>query len=180
MDIRKIVVEVEETHAVPGRVLEHPTRKAVASVVVRNPFAGRYVEDVTPLVELGAAVAALLAERAIAALGPETHVSAYGKGAIVGTDGELEHAAAILHPKFGAPVRAAVGGGPSIIPSTKLVGGPGTLLAMPLVNRDDIWSFDEMDAATVQIPDAPRADEIVVSLALAAGGRPAARTRKAS
>lgn len=180
MDIRKIVVEVEETHAVTGRVLEEPTRKAVASVVLKNPFAGRYVDDVTPLVDLGAEVGRLLAERAMVALGEGTHVSAYGKGAIVGTDGELEHAAAILHPKFGAPVRAVVGGGPSIIPSTKLVGGPGTLLAMPLVNRDDLWSFDEMDAATVQIPDAPRADEIVVSLVLAAGGRPAARTRKAS
>ena len=180
MEIRKIVVEVEETHAVPGRVLEQPTRKVVASVVLKNPFAGRYVEDVTPLVEMGAEVGRLLAERAMAALGEGTHMSAYGKGAIVGTDGELEHAAAFIHPKFGAPVRAVVGGGPSIIPSTKLVGGPGTLLAMPIVNRDDIWSFDEMDAATVQIPDAPRDDEIVVSLVLAAGGRPAARTRKAS
>ncbi|MFN8629944.1 MAG: amino acid synthesis family protein [Chloroflexota bacterium] len=180
MEIRKIVVEVTETHAVTGRRLDQPTRQAVASVVVKNPFAGRYAEDVAPLVDLGADVGRLLAERAMAALPAGTHVSAYGKGAIVGTDGELEHAAAILHPKFGAPVRAVVGGGPSIIPSTKLVGGPGTLLAMPIVNRDDIWSFDEMDAATVQIPDAPRADEIVVSLALAAGGRPAARTRKAS
>jgi hypothetical protein len=180
VEIRKIVVEVEETHAVPGRVLEQPTRKAVASVVLKNPFAGRYVEDMAPLVDLGAEVGRLLAERAMAALGAGTLVTAYGKGAIVGTDGELEHAAAVIHPKFGAPVRAVVGGGPSIIPSTKLVGGPGTLLAMPLVNRDDIWSFDEMDAATVQIPDAPRADEIVVSLVLAAGGRPAARTRKAS
>ena len=180
MEIRKIVVEVEETHAVPGRVLEQPTRKVVASVVLKNPFAGRYVEDVTPLVEMGAEVGRLLAERAMAALGPGAHATAYGKGAIVGTDGELERAAAVIHPTFGAPVRAVVGGGPSIIPSTKLVGGPGTLLTMPIVNRDDIWSFDEMDAATVQIPDAPRADEIVVSLVLAAGGRPAARTRKAS
>jgi hypothetical protein len=180
VEIRKIVVEVEETHAAGGRGLQRPTRKAVASVVLKNPFAGRYVEDLGPLVDLGAEVGRLLAERAMAALGADTSVSAYGKGAIVGTDGELEHAAAILHPKFGAPVRAAVGGGPSIIPSTKLVGGPGTLLAMPIVNRDDIWSFDEMDAATVQIPDAPAADEIVVSLVLAAGGRPGARTRKAS
>ncbi len=180
MEIRKVVVAVEETLAAGGRRIDVPTRKAVASVVIANPFAGRYVEDVAPLVDLGAEVAAVLAERAMAALGPDAVVTAYGKGAIVGLDGELEHAAAILHPKFGAPVRAAVGGGPSIIPSTKLVGGPGTLLAMPIVNRDDIWSFDEMDAATVQIPDAPRADEIVVSLVLAVGGRPGARTRKAS
>jgi hypothetical protein len=178
LEIRKIVVQVEETQAVAGRPLEHPTRKAVASVVIANPFAGRYVADVSLLADLGAEAGALLAERAMAALGPDARVSAYGKGAIVGLDGELEHAAAILHPRFGAPVRSAVGGGPSIIPSTKLVAGPGTLLAMPLVNRDDLWSFDEMDAATVQLPDAPRADEIVVSLVLAAGGRPGARTRR--
>ena len=180
MDIRKLVVEVEETHAVGGRRLQRPTRKAVASVVIANPLAGRYVEDLAELVELGAEVGRLLAERAMAALGPDAIVSAYGKGAIVGLDGELEHAAAILHPTFGAPVRAVVGGGPSIIPSTKLLAGPGTLLAMPIVNRDTIWSFDEMDAATVQIPDAPRPDEIVVSLVLAAGGRPGARTRRPS
>lgn len=178
MEIRKIVVEVEETRSVAGRTLEQPTRKAVAAVVIANPFAGRFAQDLAPLVDLGAEVAGLLAERAMAALGPDARVSAYGKGAIVGLGGELEHAAAILHPKFGAPVRAAVGGGASIIPSTKLVAGPGTLLAMPLVNKDDLWSFDEMDAATVQLPDAPRADEIVVSLALAAGGRPEARTRR--
>lgn len=179
MEIRKIVVETVETRAVPGRVLDEPTRIVVASAVLKNPFAGRYVEDVTPLTELGAELAGLLAERAVAAFPEGARISAYGKGAIVGTDGELEHAAALLHPNFGAPVRQAVGGGRSIIPSTKLIGGPGTLLAMPLVHRDDIWSFDEMDAGTVQIPDAPRADEIVVSLVLAAGGRPAARTQKA-
>ena len=178
MDVRKIVVEVEETRSVAGHALAQPTRKAVASVVIANPYTGRYVEDLGVLEGLGAEVGRLLAERAMAALGPDTRVSAYGKGAIVGLGGELEHAAAILHPKFGAPVRAVVGGGPSIIPSTKLVAGPGTLLAMPLVNRDDLWSFDEMDAATVQLPDAPRADEIVVSLVLAAGGRPGARTRR--
>ncbi len=178
MEIRKIVVGVEETHAVAGRPLASPTRKAVATMVIVNPLAGRYAEDLGPLVELGAEAGALLAERAMAALGPEVRVSAYGKGAIVGLGGELEHAAAILHPTFGAPVRAAVGGGPSIIPSTKLLAGPGTLLVMPLVNRDDLWSFDEMDAASVQLPDAPRADEMVVSLALAVGGRPGARTRR--
>lgn len=180
MEIRKLVVEVAETHASGGRRLDHPTRQAVASVVVRNPFAGRYQEDLSELEALGAEVGKLLTERALAALGPDTVVSAYGKGAIVGLDGELEHAAAVLHPRFGAPVRAAVGGGPSIIPSTKLVAGPGTRLAMPIVNRDDLWSFDEMDAATVAIPDAPRPDEIVVSLVLAVGGRPGARTRRPS
>jgi len=178
VEIRKIVVAVEETHLSAGRKLPRPTRKAVAAVVVANPFAGRYVEGLSELEALGADVGRLLAERAMAALGADAVVTGYGKGAIVGLDGELEHAAAVLHPRFGAPVRAVVGGGAAIIPSTKLVAGPGTLLSMPIVNRDDVWSFDEMDAATVAIPDAPRPDEILVSLVLATGGRPGARTRR--
>ena len=178
MDVRKIVIAVEETHVSGRRRLGRPTLKAVVTVVIANPLADDDAEDLAALEDIGAEAGQLLAERAMAALGPDVQVTAYGKGAIVGLAGELEHAAAVLHPKFGAPVRAAVGGGPSIIPSTKLVAGPGTLLAMPLVNRDDLWSFDEMDAATVQLPDAPRADEIVVSLVLAAGGRPGARTRR--
>jgi hypothetical protein len=178
MEIRKIVVEVEETFRAAGRPVEPPARKAVVAAVVANPCAGRYVADLAVLETLGADVATVLAAQAIAALGAGTQVTAYGKGAIVGTDGELEHAAAILHPRFGAPVRAAVGGGPSIIPSTKKLGGPGAAITMPLVNRDDIWSFDEMDAAEISIADAPHADELVVCLVLATGGRPLARTRR--
>jgi hypothetical protein len=183
VEIRRIVVQVEETHAVAGRPLAAPTRKVVAAAVVRNPFAGRYVEDLAELVDLGAEVAALLGQRAAAALAaadPDAKVNAYGKGAIVGLDGELEHAAAVLHPRFGAPVRAVVGGGASIIPSTKIIAGAGTPLAMPIINKDDIWSFDEMDAAVIAVPDAPRPDEILICVVLAAGGRPGARTRKAS
>jgi hypothetical protein len=178
MEIRRIVVEVDETQSVAGHELERPTRKAVAAAVVRNPVAGRYAEDLAELEALGADVASFLAERALAALGPDATVSAYGKGAIVGLDGELEHAAAILHPRFGAPVRSRIGGGAAIIPSTKLVAAAGTMLTMPITNKDDIWSFDEMDAATIAVPDAPRPDEILVCLVLAAGGRPGARTRK--
>ena len=178
MEIRKIVVQVEETFRAAGRPVDPPARKVAVAAVVANPCAGRYVEDLSVLEELGAEVAAVLAAQALAALGEGTPVTAYGKGAIVGTDGELEHAAAILHPRFGAPVRAAVGGGPSIIPSTKKMGGPGAPITMPLVNRDDIWSFDEMDAGEIAIADAPRPDEVVVCLVLATGGRPLARTRR--
>ena len=178
MEIRKIVVQVEETFRAAGRVVEPPARKVAVAAVVANPCAGRYVEDLSVLEELGADVAAVLAAQAMAALGSAEPVTAYGKAAIVGTDGELEHAAAIMHPKFGAPVRAAVGGGPSLIPSTKKLGGPGSTITMPLVNRDDIWSFDEMDAMEIAIPDAPHPDEVVVCLALATRGRPLARTRR--
>ena len=136
------------------------------------------MEALGELEELGAAISGVLAERALAALGvgPEA-VTAYGKAAIVGTDGELEHAAAILHPRFGAPVRSAHGGGAAIIPSTQKVAGAGAAITMPLTSRDDIWSFDEMDAVELAVPDAPRPDEVVVCVALASGGRPHARVR---
>jgi hypothetical protein len=178
-DVRKVVVQCEETLLEAGRAVEQPTRKAVAAAVVSNPLAGRFEADLGVLEELGAAVSGLLAERALAALDvPPEAVTAYGKAAIVGVDGELEHAAAILHPRFGAPVRAVVGGGAAIIPSTKKVAGPGAAITMPLTSRDDIWSFDEMDAAEIMIADAPRADEVVICVALGAGGRPLARTQK--
>lgn len=181
MELRKVVVQVEETFAAVGRTVPDSTVKVVAAAVVRNPLAGRYHEDLGELEAIGQEVAALLAARAVKAL--ETldgvrRVSAYGKGAIVGLDGEPEHAAAVLHPRFGAPVRAAVGGGTAIIPSTKKVAAAGASITLPITNKDDIWSFDEMDAAELVIPDAPRPDEIVVAVALASGGRIHARTKK--
>jgi hypothetical protein len=180
VDVRKIVVQVEETLSEAGREAHRPNVKVVAAAVVRNPLAGGFAEDLAELEILGADVAELLAARAVAALGEGVPVTAYGKGAIVGLDGELEHAAAILHPRFGAPVRSAVGGGAAIIPSTKKVAAAGASITMPVTNKDDIWSFDEMDAAEISIPDAPRPDEVVVCVVLAAGGRPLARTRKPS
>jgi hypothetical protein len=174
VDLRKVVVQVEETLSESGRPANGPSVKVVAAAVVRNPLAGGYVDELGELEALGAEVASVLAERAVEALGPDVAVTAYGKGAIVGLGGELEHAAAILHPRFGAPVRAAVGGGAAIIPSTKKVAGAGASITMPVTNKDDIWSFDEMDAAEISIGDAPHPDEVVVCLVLAAGGRPLA------
>jgi len=178
--VRKVVVRVDETLTEAGRPAGRRSVKVVVAAVVQNPLAGRYVEDLAELEALGAEVASMLVERAVAALGPDLAVTAYGKGAVVGLEGELEHAAAILHPRFGSPVRAAVGGGAAIIPSTKKVAAAGAPLTMPVTNKDDIWSFDEMDAAEIAIHDAPRPDEVVVCLVLAAGGRPLARTRKPS
>jgi hypothetical protein len=177
--VRKVIVQREEIRRESGRDLEVPTLKVVAAVVVANPHAGGFTEDLDALEALGAEVAAVLVTEALGVLGDRAkEVIAYGKGAVVGVAGELEHAAAVLHPRFGAPVRAALGGGADIIPSTKKVAGPGAAITMPLTNKDDRWSFDEMDAVEIAVPDAPRADEIVVCLALAVGGRPLARTRK--
>ena len=179
LEVRKLVTQVEETRREAGRDVAPPTRKALAAVVFSNPLTGRYVEELDVLLELGREVGALLVDAALGALGGDgAQVAGYGKGAIVGIDGELEHAAALIHPTFGAPVRAAIGGGKAIIPSTKLVGGPGCRIVVPIVNRDDIWEFDDMDGAALAIDDAPRPAEVVVVLALATGGRPLKRIRK--
>jgi hypothetical protein len=179
LGVRKIVSVVEVTHREMGRDVGGPRRKVATALVMTNPYAGRYVDDLSDLVELGAAVGQRLADEALAVLGaPAAEVTAYGKAAIVGADGEIEHAAAVIHPRFGAPIRAALGRGPAIIPSTKLLGGPGTRIVAPLTNCDDIWQFDEMDAIAISVDDAPRPDEMVVVLALAVGGRPLHRIVK--
>ena len=183
LDIRIVSVTLTEVHREAGESVDPPTCKVVAAAAVANPLAGRPGEaDLSVLEELGAEVAGYLVERAVAVLGSAgiaaDAVRGYGKGAIVGTDGELEHTAAILHPRFGAPVRAAIGGGADIIPGTKKVGGPGSSITMPIGNKDDRWVFDDMDAAEVALPDAPRADEVVVVLVLSVGGRPHARVKK--
>ncbi len=177
-EIRKIVVQLEESHRVMARAVTPPKRKVTVAAVIRNPFAGQYVEDLEPLYDLGREIGGLLAQRGVEALGvaPEA-VESYGKGAVIGVAGELEHAAALMHPRFGAPVRAAVGQGDDIIPSTKKLGGPGAVLVMPLTNKNRIWNFDDMDATEITIPDAPHPDEILVAVALALGGRPLARTK---
>jgi len=176
LSVRKVVSVVETVSIEMGRAVDGLHRKVATAVVFTNPLAGQWVDDLSELEALGAALGSRLVDEALAALGaPASAVQAYGKAAVVGTAGEIEHAAALIHPKFGAPVRAALGKGPAIIPSTKLLGGPGTRITVPLTNCDDIWSFDDMDAVAISVDDAPRPDEIVAVLGLAVGGRPIAR-----
>ncbi|MDB5591744.1 amino acid synthesis family protein [Enterovirga sp.] len=175
-EIRKLLTVVEETRTEMGRPVDPPVRRAAAIAVIRNPFAGRYQEDLAELVAVGEELGALLTERAVAALGiPGSSVQSYGKAAAVGEDGELEHAAAILHPKLGAPVRAALGGGAALIPSSKKRGGPGVPLDIPLGHKDAAFVRSHFDGMEVRVTDAPRRDEIVVAVAVAAGGRPLPR-----
>ncbi len=176
MEIRKIVTIVEETRREAGREVSPPVRRAAAIAVIANPFAGRYQEDLSELMEAGAELGTLLGRKAVAALGiaPE-RAEGYGKGAIVGSDGELEHAAAILHPKLGAPFRATVGGGKSIIPSAKKMGVPGTELDVPTHYKDAAFVRTHFDAMPVRVQDAPRRDEIVVALVVTDSGRPLPR-----
>ena len=170
MKIRKLVTVVEEIQEDGGRRLEKPLRKVAAVAVIENPFAGRFVEDLQELVKTGEELGDLLGRRAMAALGAAAH--SYGKAAIVGVDGEFEHAAAILHPTLGTPFRAAVSGGKAIIPSAKKLGGPGTTIDVPLHYKDAAFVRTHFDAMEVRLNDAPRAGEILVALVVTDGGRP--------
>ncbi len=174
--IRKIVVVVDETLTEMGQPVEPPIRRAAAVAVIANPYAGRYVEDLSPLIAMGEELGDLLAQRAVAALGISGDaVESYGKAALVGEDGELEHAAALLHPKMGGPVRQALGGGAALIPSSKKRGGPGAVLDIPLGHKDAAFVRSHFDGMEVRINDAPRAGEIAVAVALTTGGRPLPR-----
>lgn len=174
--IRKLVTWVEETRREAGREITPATRKAAAVAVIENPLAGGFAEDLEPLTAIGEELGGLLGERAVAALGiaPE-RIESYGKAAIVGEAGELEHAAAILHPRLGAPLRKAVHKGAALVPSAKKVGGMGTAIDVPLGHKDAAFVRSHFDAMEVRVADAPRAGEILVAVVLTDSGRPLAR-----
>jgi hypothetical protein len=177
LEIRKFVAQIEETLSDFGQPVSPPCRRATVAAVIANPYAGKYVEDLSPLYEIAGQIAVILTERAIAALGVSAEsIESYGKGAVVGTNGEIEHASALIHPKFGAPVRAIVQG-KDIMPSTKKVGPPGMPVTIPLSSKQSIWEFDHMDTTEIAIPDAPRADEVVIAVTFAIGGRPLHRIK---
>ena len=175
-DIRKIVVTVEETRREMGKEVSPATRKAVAAAVIKNPFAGLYAENLEDLMAIGEELGGLLGEKAVAALGVTPHdIESYGKAAIVGEKGEWEHAAAILHPRLGKPLRAAVERGAALVPSAKKIGGLGAAIDVPLGHKDAAFVRSHFDAVELRIPDAPRGDEIVVAVAVTDSGRPLPR-----
>lgn len=175
-DIRKIVVVVDETLTEMGRAVSPPVRRAAAMAVIANPFAGKYVEDLAPLMDMGEELGRILSEKAVAALGVEgATAEGYGKAALVGENGEMEHAAALLHPKMGTPVRKTLSKGAALIPSSKKRGAPGSELDIPLGHKDAAYVRSHFDGMQVSITDAPRADEIVVAVAVTTGGRPLPR-----
>ncbi len=174
--IRKLLTIVEETHREAGEPISPPTRKAAAVAVIENPYAGRHAPNLDELIALGEMLGGLLGERAVKALGIQpADAESYGKAAIVGEDGELEHAAAILHPKLGAPLRAAVEKGAALVPSSKKRGGMGAAIDVPLGHKDAAFVRSHFDAMEVRVPDAPRADEIVVAVVVTDSGRPLPR-----
>ena len=174
--IRKIIVQTDEVRVEMGRDVQPPVRKALAMAVIENPFAGRYVENLDELIAIGEELGGLLGARCVQALGIEPgQAQSYGKAAIVGEAGELEHAAAILHPKLGAPLRNAVEKGAALVPSSKKMGGLGTAIDVPLGHKDAAYVRSHFDAMEARVADAPRANEIVVAVVVTDSGRPLPR-----
>ncbi len=174
--IRKIIVQVDETHQEMGKPIAPPTRRALAMAVIHNPYAGSYSENLNELIAIGEELGALLGHKCVQALGiAPGQAQSYGKAAIVGEAGELEHAAAILHPKLGAPLRLAVERGAALVPSSKKRGGLGTAIDVPLGHKDAAFVRSHFDAMEARVSDAPRANEIVVAVVVTDSGRPLAR-----
>ena len=175
-NIRKIVVQVDEVRIEMGQPIDPPTRRALAMAVIANPYAGRYSENLDALVAIGEELGALLGRKCVEALGIDPGAAqSYGKAAIVGEAGELEHAAAILHPKLGAPLRHAVEKGAALVPSAKKQGGLGTAVDVPLGHKDAAFVRSHFDAMEARVADAPRAAEIVVAVVVTDSGRPLPR-----
>jgi hypothetical protein len=176
MDIRRIWLCKDVVLAEGGLLALKPVTRVAACAVIGNPAADQALDDLSELVGFGADLGARLVKEALALL-PAPAIS-YGKAAIVGTSGDIEHAAAILHPRMGKPMREAIGGGQAIIPSNVKIGGVGSVIDIPLGHKDDVWAFDQIDTLSVMVPNAPRPDEIVVIVALSDGGRPRPRVAK--
>lgn len=174
--IRKIVTVVEDTFSEIGQTIDPPTRRAAAIAVIENPFAGRYQEDLEDLMAIGEELGGLLGEKCVVALGiTPAEAESYGKAALVGENGELEHAAAILHPRLGKPLRAEVEKGAALVPSSKKMGTMGRPLDVPLGHKDAAYVRSHFDGMEVSINDAPRANEIMVAIAVTDSGRPLPR-----
>lgn len=176
LSIRKIVTLVEETHQEMGKQISPASRKAVSVAVINNPHSGQYEEDLELLMAMGAELGALLGKKCVEALGCEpSQTESYGKAALVGENGELEHAAAILHPRLGGPLREVLEGGAALVPSSKKMGGIGAPLDVPLGHKDAAYVRSHFDGIEVHIHDAPRANEIMVAVAVTDSGRPLPR-----
>ena len=174
--IRKLVVQVDEVLREMGQPVNPPTRRALAMAVIENPYAGRFAQNLDELIAIGEELGALLGTKCVQALAiAPAAAQSYGKAAIVGEAGELEHAAAILHPKLGAPLRQAVHKGAALVPSAKKVGGLGTAIDVPLGHKDAAFVRSHFDAMEARIGDAPRASEILVAVVVTDSGRPLAR-----
>ena len=174
--IRKLVTTVDEIYSEMGKTISPPTRRAAAIAVIQNPFAEFYQENLEDLMSIGEQLGSLLGKRCIEALGIKpSEAESYGKAALIGENGELEHGAALLHPRMGAPLRRAVGKGAALVPSSKKRGSMGDTLDIPLGHKDAAYIRSHFDSMEVRVNDAPRANEILVAIAITDSGRPLPR-----
>ncbi len=176
MTPRKVQILKETVFSEAGEAADPPVVNAAALIVIENPFAGRFVEDLSPLFDIALQLGEQYMPQVVAQLSRPP--LAYGKAAIVGLEGDVEHAAALLHPTLGKPMRAAVGGGENLIPSITKVASAGTAIDVPLAHKDETWSFNELDTMTLFVADAPRPREVLVIMAASDGGRPRPRVGK--
>ncbi|RAI44871.1 amino acid synthesis family protein [Rhodoplanes roseus] len=172
--IRRLITIVDDKFVDAGRPADRLLRKVAVVAVVPNPHVGRYVQDLSPMVEASRGIGARMAEAAIAALGPHAAES-YGKGGIVGLSGEQEHANALLTTTFATPFRDAIGDAPAWISSMTKVAAPGTLIDVPMNAKTDVYVRSHYDGMSLVLPDAPLPDEIALIFCLANRGRLNAR-----
>ena len=171
VDIRKILTAVEEIRHEGGPPPPRPLRRAWVGAVIHNPYAGRYEPDILPLMEALKPLGLDMARRLVTALGGDPKVvEGYGKGAIVGERGELEHGA-LWHAPGGYAMREVLGGAKAIVPSAKKVGGPGARLDVPITHINASYVRSHFDAIEVGLADAPRGDEMLLVLAMTTGPR---------
>jgi hypothetical protein len=169
--VRKFVTVVDEVLHENGPPPARPQKRGAVLAVIANPFAGRYVEDIQPFMDDLKPLGLAMAKRLVEALGGEiAAIEGYGKGAVVGAAGELEHGA-LWHNPGGYAMREVLGGAKAIVPSTKKVGGPGTRIDIPITHINASYVRSHFDAIEVGINDAPRAGEMVVILAMTTGPR---------
>lgn len=175
VEVRKRVTLVEEIFHEGGPAAAKPHKRGAALAVVKNPFSGRYVEEITPFMKDLEPLGLAMARDLVAALGGDPKaIEGYGKGAIVGSAGELEHGA-LWHAPGGYSMRAVLGDAKAIVPSTKKVGGPGTQLDVPITHINASYVRSHFDAFEIGVADAPRADEILLALVMTTGPRVHAR-----
>ena len=171
IEIRKLATSLEEVWHEGGPRAETPYRRAAAMAVIANPYAGRYVEDIQPFMEDLRPLGLMMANRLVDMLGGDPKaIQGYGKGAIIGEAGEIEHGA-LWHAPGGYVMREVVGGSRAIVPSTKKVGGPGTRLDVPVTHVNASYVRSHFDSIEVGLPDAPRAAEMMVVLVMTTGPR---------
>lgn len=171
VEIRKILTFVEDIHHEGGPVAARPYRRGAIAAVIKNPFAGRYVDEIQPFMEDLKPLGLDLATRLVTALGGDAAaIEGYGKGAIIGTAGETEHGA-LWHAPGGYAMRDVLGGAKAIVPSSKKVGGPGTALDVPITHIDASYVRSHFDSIEVSVPDGPRADELIYILVMTTGAR---------